>query len=521
MLEKIIEEINPFNKFDLLSKIAALQLLPANADHAMRLDAIAHAVASQKYVQRQPEISLKHLKQICNSETINKGPIGFSEDPSEEMFTEAFTFEGGSYIVFPGIVDDAAYILRNLAKAIFLSQESPFTQEFIQQSRILTTAILKLSDIIAYRAGMNRGIDPVNSRQVVVPSYKELQRLKKSVTFSIEELAGYPINPTIRKSLFEELEPFITDLGNINSGEYTLDSGPLHLKPLIRADNKIIVSEPGTLLATLRHNIIQLAIKHDLSEKLAKSYRFAVWDNVVEMLDYLQISHKGSYSPSNDNDPYFEGIFLLDRDKALYVQLITDDLSSYPCDNVFGFWDAQKYSESLNKSSVDTEIALFSQEKCPNEVMDLVLIQSLGRGIAMGFDKIGTTDDKPWLCMSASELETIALAEGGDPLVLLKYARSHNKIRSKVGIISSEPLNEFQFYRKNHYSYYFSDEKLPTHMSILPGFAGEIRREVSHQRDRHGAPAYEFGYVVEVTCRYGQDIPIYIPIHNIGERATN
>ena len=125
MLEEIVKETSPFDKLDLLSKIAALQLMPANADHAMPLDALAHAVANQQYVPHQPEISLKRLKQICNSSTITTGPIGHSEDPSEHMFTEAFTFEGGSYVVFPGIVDDATYVLRNLTKAIFLSRESP------------------------------------------------------------------------------------------------------------------------------------------------------------------------------------------------------------------------------------------------------------------------------------------------------------------------------------------------------------------------------------------------------------
>ena len=150
MLEEIAKEISPFDKLDLLSKIAALQLVPANATHAMPLEAIAHAVASQEYMPNLPEISLKHLKHICNSPTIKNGPIGHSEDPSEQMFSEAFTFEGGSYIVFPGIVDDATFILRNLAKAIFLSPQSPFSQEFIQRSRILMTAILTLSDIIAF-----------------------------------------------------------------------------------------------------------------------------------------------------------------------------------------------------------------------------------------------------------------------------------------------------------------------------------------------------------------------------------
>ncbi|MFC2051906.1 hypothetical protein ACFLT4_04175 [Chloroflexota bacterium] len=224
MLEEIVRETSSFDKMDLIAKIAALQLLPENADHAMPLDAIAHAVASQKYVPHRPEISLKRLKQICNSSTITAGPIGHSEDPSEQMFTEAFTFEGGSYVVFPGIVDDATYVLRNLTKAIFLSRDSPFPPEFIQQARTITTAILKLTDLIASRAGMKRGIDPVSSRNVVVPSNTMLQKLKRSLTFDSEELSRCLIPGD---SLLNVLHPFIAGLGDIKASKYDLGNGPL------------------------------------------------------------------------------------------------------------------------------------------------------------------------------------------------------------------------------------------------------------------------------------------------------
>ena len=522
MLEEIVKETSPFDKLDLLSKIAALQLMPANADHAMPLDALAHAVASQQYVPHQPEISLKRLKQICNSSTITTGPIGHSEDPSEHMFTEAFTFEGGSYVVFPGIVDDATYVLRNLTKAIFLSRESPFPPEFVQQARIITTAILKLVDLIASRAGMKRGIDPVSSRDVVVPSNTILQNLKKSLIFTTEDLSRYLIPGD---SLLNALHPLIAGLGDIEASKYDLGNGPLHVKPLIALDNKIVVSQPCVLLATLRHHLILEAIKQNLSKELARQYRLAVWANVIEMLDYMQIEPQ-QFDPSNNDEPFLAGLFVLDRDKALYVQLITDDLSDYPSDKVFGYWEGQRFCDPLHNLSADTETALFSQQHPPNEIIDLVLLQSLGRGVSLGFKNRSVPYGKVWLCMRASELETIALVEGGDPLVLLKYARTKEQMHDKTEIFSFEQLNEFQFYRKYKHSYYMSDQSLPTHLMIIPGFTGEIVRgeivrEVAHQRDRHGAPAYEYGYVVEVTCRYSEDIPIYIPINDIGARAAD
>lgn len=513
MLEEILRETSSFDKLDLLVKIAVLQLLPENADHAMPLDAIAHAIASQKYVPNQPEISLKRLKQICNSSNITSGPIGHSEDPSEQMFTEAFTFEGGSYTVFPGIVDDATYTLRNLTKAIFLSRESPFPPEFIQQARTITTAILQLTDLIAYKAGMNRGIDPISSKGVVVPSSTILQNLKRAVIFTTDELSKRRIPGD---SLLNALRPLISGFGDIEVSKYDLGNGSLHVNPLIAIDNKIVVSEPGVLLASLRHHLILEAIKQNISKDLAQQYRLAVWDNVIEMLDYMGIQLR-QLTPSNHDAPYLTGLFILDRDKALYVQLITDDLNDYPCDQAFGYWEGQRFCDPLHELSVDIEKTLYSQQYPPNEIMDLVLLQSLGRGVSLAFKD----RSRLWLRMSASELETIAFAEGGDPLVLLKYARAQERIREKTEVFSFEQLNEFQFYRRYKHSYYMSDDRLPTHLMIIPGFAGGIVREVAHQRDRHGVLAYEYGYVVEVTCRYSEDIPIYIPISDIGARAAD
>ncbi len=517
MLEEIVRETSPFDKLDLLSKIAALQLLPQNADHAMTLDALAHAVASQSYIPHQPEIGLKRLKQICSGTTITSGPIGHSQDPSEQMFTEAFTFEGGSYVVFPGIVDDATYVLRNLTKSIFLSRVSPFPSEFLQQARTITAAVLKLTDLIASKAGMKRGIDPISSQGTVVPPNTILRNLKRSVVFTIGELSQCCVPGD---SLLNALHPLIVGLGDIEASEFDLSNGPLHVKPLIALGDKIVVSEPGVLLASLRHHLILEAIKQNLSKELAEQYRLALWDSVIEMLDYMGIQLL-QLAPSDHDAPYLAGLFRLDYDKALYVQLITDDLSDYRSDNVFGFWEGQRFCDPLHELSVDIEDTLLSQQHPPNEIMDLVLLQSLGRAASLVFKNRSVPHGKVWLHMSASELETIALAEGGDPLVLLKYARARELIREKVGVFSFDQLNEFQFYRKHKHSYYMSDKRLPTHVMITPGFAGEIVREVAHQRDRHGAPAYRHGYVAEVTCRYSEDIPIYIPINDVGVRAAD
>ena len=150
MLKQIYKGIEPFDKLDLLSKVAALQLVPENAERAIRLEAIIHAIVSQNPTSNQPKISLGHLRRLCNSKYIVDGPIGHAEDPCDNMFTEAFTFQGGSYIVFPGIVEEPTFILRNLVKALLLMR-SPFPDiDFHRRICDLFVAVLRISDAVAH-----------------------------------------------------------------------------------------------------------------------------------------------------------------------------------------------------------------------------------------------------------------------------------------------------------------------------------------------------------------------------------
>ena len=50
-------------------------------------------------------------------------------------------------------------------------------------------------------------------------------------------------------------------------------------------------------------------------------------------------------------------------------------------------------------------------------------------------------------------------------------------------------------------------------MLIGPGSAGDARREAVRQRDPHGVPSDTPDSVIEVTCLYGPEVPIYVPFY--------
>src|SRR5689334_13001244 len=120
LLDDLIKLLQPYDAADLLASAAALQICPQNADKVIRLDALTHAIASLSHQSEKQRISQHRLMQLCNNPPLGKGQIQSHEDPAEQAFTEAFTFTGGSYVVFPGAIPDATFILKHLNRAIFL-----------------------------------------------------------------------------------------------------------------------------------------------------------------------------------------------------------------------------------------------------------------------------------------------------------------------------------------------------------------------------------------------------------------
>jgi hypothetical protein len=85
-------------------------------------------------------------------------------------------------------------------------------------------------------------------------------------------------------------------------------------------------------------------------------------------------------------------------------------------------------------------------------------------------------------------LRVISLIEGGDPLALFNFARARDQARQRFRLNSTNILDEFYLYRKNDYSFYFSDQAPPDIVSILPGDSLNAAKE---SRRRHEIGLFE------------------------------
>lgn len=520
ILQTLAEKLHPYDPGDVLAAIAGLQLLPENADRAVRLEAFAHVAASLDYEPDKPLISLHRLKQIANSEQLGKGFIAAQEDPCDNALTEAFTYHGGTFIVFPGIVDESTYILRHLILAI-LSNVDAYPQDFVNTVDMLISAVLVLSNEMARRARLGRGVMPIflgREGDVIVPDSHRLTQLKEVVSFSKDELISLL---TKRHIPAQTLERLIMPIGTVSLTNYQLDSGELQTRPIVQVGERYIVAIPSMLLVATRHELLRLAFEFGIQDTLAQHYHEAVWHTVVQSPGFLHNLSLPLSLPVPPNIPCCQsGLFNLDTDKLIYAILVTDSLEGYDLHHAFSPWPIEHVQAELEKHLRAAEEAIFSNYS-PNEILFLVLFQQIGRSVFLHYRRSETFLTSLKLNLTAADLETIAFLEGGEQLTLWKYARLSSKASEQAHIVSTGELNEFYVYRKFGYSYFIPDKEKENVIGMLPGGAGELRQEVIHQYDPHAIVSYLPGYVIDVVALHGtSSVPLYAPLTQHDRRAA-
>ncbi|WP_406700213.1 hypothetical protein V5E97_15420 [Singulisphaera sp. Ch08] len=377
---------------------------------------------------------------------------------------------------------------------------------------------------MAKKAGIDRGCeasDPA-SDAIAIPFADRLVVLKNAVCFSESELRTLLGKHNVE---IEDFEALTTSVGSSGADEFVVANGPLLIRPIVRAGDRWIVALPGSLLSACRHELIRLAHEMGVANQLSRCFSLAAWRSVcssLEILDHQQLDCHLPRLPDGLAEAV-DGVFQFDQGKLAYTLLVTDALEAYDPQSPHGAWPTPDFDPLIDQRLDEIERFIFTVSGDVHEVFFLVVIQGIGRLVAMGFDRPKGPVYSQFLNLSAADLETIAFLEGGNSLVLWKYAKACSRLRDKTQVICMDSIDEFLLYRKTGYNFYISDEAAPDVLYIPPG-SGELKKEVIRQRDWHAAPSTKRGYFVEVTCLHdSRAVPIYVPrsiIHGLPDRAT-
>lgn len=506
--------ISGFDRIDLLSAVAGLQLLPENAERIVRLEALADRIARGQS-NRSRGIAPHSLRELCSLPAL--GAIAHAEDPFESVFCEEMSFHGGSYRVLPGINEHATFILKRILEALFFHRDDFPDREYVRMASHSIRGTLALSERICAAAGIirNPAIEPHFQEDIVVPNGMVLRQLKSAVRFSRAGFDLFLRNLGVGEDCLQRLTAERAEL----QPEAGLQiSGLLSRKPIIATGRDVVVASPTELLAALRNALVALAQDRGVADELADRFGSATWQAVAEHLSYVNCHAIPVPVPDWNERPrvVHDGFFALDVDKVVYCLAVTDSLSDYDRMNPFAHWETTGLNEALTARLNVVVSHVFAERPHINEIFLILLTQSVGRFVMIG---IGGADLTTFL-LPAADLCTLCLLEGGKDLVFWKFALVRSVTREHAYIAPTGAIDEYEFYRKNRYSFYTSDDYRPNAIWFVPGGAGILRREVFRQRDWHGVHSYEANRLVEVTHWMSPDVPVYTVSERVGSELA-
>ncbi len=504
MLEELGRELLPFNTADLLCRVGTLHLEQRNANRAFSLDALAHLIGAQEFLPGQPVISNTKFKTLLRQYLGGGSFLGLRDDPFPQMFTEEIPFHGGPYVVFTGPIAGEQDILRWLLKAADSLRHSDHSESFYHEAKATASLCLAVSDQIVHKSGLGRGLIPKGGRghDIVAPDSMGFQKGGSAVTFSRRDLSQ--IWQAQEQSL-EVLSFLCIVAGNVDWHSYSPALGLLHHSPFVLTGGKFIVPNPSLLVTALRQRVICIALENQVIDHLAEEYRNVIWAEIIQCLNYMSLVPIALPLPEPPPNWLKEGIFSLDSDKLLYVQLVTDDLSNFSA--TFDPEQADTIHQVFNVGIRARQVVShLRQSEAPQEkVLILTLSQPVGRKI--GVELVERPTESLWLQLTASDLRTIAL-DSPDRLELWKYAKSRHHNQANSIVMSIDSLDEYGFYRSSRHSFYASDDTRPDLLWTESGFGLEIRRRTIQEHDLHVVPSVPGDSLIEVRSKYGLEIPI-------------
>lgn len=492
--------------WSLAKTAAALQLVPENADRTMVLEGLAHAAILPKIRGRKGPVTRDTLLKAIRAVENRHEEIRLLQDPCENPFTEAVTFYGGSYIVFPGIGENITFVARHMALA---ACNSPRVADgFRAIITPLFHAVLAVSNEVARKAGLHRNtVHKESVDGLVVPDLQGLANLKLALTFTDSELqtllGRWRISPTV-------LAPFVHDATVSSNRQYEAGNPPFARTPMLRNGDELVICLPGSLLYALVLYTLYTAESQGVLKALQAEYQQAVWRTVLNSCKFAGF-HPDSVplDPPHEFAGLSDALFRADTDKLVHVTLATD----------LGLSDNSKSIQKAVESRIrEVEERLIQRNDSLNDVLHVVLSQSAGFPTHLGLSRTCRFSSMSPLLLSASDFEVLALLEKGQDLAIWKFAKDLNVFSPRTSA-TTDALNAYYYYRQHRHSFYLSDDRPPDLVHFTLGGAGVLRSEIAAQRDRHGTPSYRPGQVGEVTRCYGGDrVPIFVPYTLTPER---
>lgn len=485
----------------LTTAAAALQLLPENISCLTRAQRLAAIGAALPVRPGAPPLSSSRLRAVLKDQLISGKDVRTQEDPYDDLYVEEVAFHGGPRLVLQGLTNHSAHTVRILLNAIFSPAGAPLPAGYLHQAGLLATTVLTLSHAICTKAGLRRGTTatPTQRRDAFVPSRPRLAELHTAVTFTSDDLSGL-----LPDSGTQALEGWITEAGahRVNFDQAVTDYG-LILRPLLRHGTDLIVASPGELASALRHHLIVMAASHGCRDVLADAFRRTAAAVSSELLSQVEAVPRGPAEPTAD-PLVLRQIFDAKAGTIIDVGVLSDDLSGYDPTDPFGQWNIPNAGRPL-QDCLDPPGPPGEDDE---HTLRLAVTDGLARSQIIALES--SRRPGPLLSVPLDDLQVMVDLDAGDPLFLWRFARANEDFHEKSRVLSWSVLDTYSLYRDNDYSFYLSDDRPPTMVTVEVARGAGLRVQAQRRHDRHHIQRPDRRAYVEVMSVYGTETaPIY------------
>ncbi|MES3106787.1 hypothetical protein [Sphingomonas aurantiaca] len=257
--QQMTRRVSRWNKHAALSALAALQLDPQLHVHAVRFYWASRLVAGLAVGDTQPNRA--DLLRFLNSD-LGKADVSRLEDPSEDLFVQTVSTRQGERRLLCGTWAHPAFYTETLLEAA--ERIAVQTDESLLAS---VHALLRLSDVIAARAGLDRRVAGSGGqwKDVPVPSTARLMPSLACAKWSRADLAEAGLEISL-------LDRFVSEDHEL-PGTMTERPGcaAFDTRPLLRTRTGILLAIPCTVSLAARAAIVDHMLAADREAEIAEA----------------------------------------------------------------------------------------------------------------------------------------------------------------------------------------------------------------------------------------------------------
>lgn len=365
------KKITRTNGLQTTLSFSALQLLPELQHHSIRLQILSSL--SFLFCEGKSRLKATAFNKIFKM--AGRSLVATLEDPPEDAFCSSVCTTRGQFLLLEATDEGAGFFSQRLINVV---EGMPDNEHYEKNIKGPLFALLKLSDAVLKRAGLERNIEGSisKSEELDAAILGKLADFTKALSFSNNELRELGISKKL-------LEPF--DCGKLAKKQFkreTFGSTTLNFFPVNIRSNGVDLLFPSLVSTALRGFVIQ-AIKSFFPKALMPALAS----------EYEQLIATSPYGPNSlGNDSGFQkvkGVWVLnltrklDTGRYLHMFYFLDDLADFAPEFFGGMGANEGLSDAIEYC---TNHAAKEISKDPDFIEGLTLVVGcgVGRGVMQG-----------------------------------------------------------------------------------------------------------------------------------------